>query len=140
MTTHDPDESFLAEPNVAVLATADRRGRPHAVPVWYLYENGEFVISTGRFSRKHRNIEQNPHVTLVIDRRTLPYYAVMVYGTALVGEALTDEDRLRLAVRYLGDERGRAYVDRTSDENAVTLWLRVTKVVTYAGRAGRQGT
>ena len=38
-------------------------------------------------SQKHRNIERCQDVTLVIDRRDLPYYAVMVQGRAEIGSA-----------------------------------------------------
>jgi PPOX class probable F420-dependent enzyme len=120
-----------------VLATVDSKGRPHAAPVWYLYEDGVFVISTGRGSRKHRNVEANPNVTLVIDKRTLPYFAVMAHGQVEVGAEFSEEERLRLAVRYLGEERGRAYVSRTSGEDSVSLRLRPSRVVEYHGRAGR---
>jgi PPOX class probable F420-dependent enzyme len=139
MTT-DHKEAFLAEANVAVLATAGPDGRPHAAPVWYLYDDGEFTMSTGRGSKKHRNLQENPSVTLVVDRRTLPYFAVMVHGTARLEGALTPDQRLRLAVRYLGEERGRAYVERTSAEGAVTIRFRSDRTVVYSGRAGRQGT
>ena len=46
MQTKKPEE-FLAEANVAILATVDRKGRPHAAPIWYLYEDGALVMSTG---------------------------------------------------------------------------------------------
>jgi len=130
-------EQFLKESNVAVLATVDGRGRAHAAPVWYLYEGGAFVISTGRGSQKHRNVAVNPEVTLVVDRRTLPYYAVMVQGRAEIGPRLTDEERLRLAVRYLGENLGRAYVARVSDQESVSIRLRPRKLIEYHGRAGR---
>jgi PPOX class probable F420-dependent enzyme len=130
-------EEFLQQANVAVLATVDGRGRPHAMPVWYLYDGEEFLISTGRGSRKHRNIAANPEVALVIDSRTLPYYAVMARGRAELGGPLPDRDRLRMAVRYLGDELGRRYVERTSGEDAVTVRLRPRELVEYEGRAGR---
>ncbi|MBI1886712.1 MAG: TIGR03618 family F420-dependent PPOX class oxidoreductase [Chloroflexi bacterium] len=129
-------EEFLKQANVAVLATVDRRGRAHAAPVWYLYDGGEFVISTGRGSQKHRNVEANPEVTLVIDRRTLPYFAVMAQGKAKIGPRLDDESRLRLAVRYLGQETGRAYIARTTAEDSITIRLRPSKVIEYHGRAG----
>ena len=130
-------EAFLAEPNVAVLATVDRRGRPHAAPVWYLHDGGEIVISTGRGSQKHRNVEANPNVTLVVDRRTLPYYVLMLHGEAVIGVPLSPGDRLRLAVRYLGEDLGKRYVERTSAEDSITLRLRPRKIVEYNGRAGR---
>ncbi|MDO8616374.1 MAG: pyridoxamine 5'-phosphate oxidase family protein [Dehalococcoidia bacterium] len=128
---------FLGGANVAVLASVDRRGRAHAAPVWYLYDGGEFTISTGNGSQKHRNVEVNPEVTLVIDSRTVPYYAVMARGRAVVGPPLSAEDRLRMAVRYLGEDLGRRYVERTSGEDAVTIRLRPRKLIEYSGRAGR---
>jgi PPOX class probable F420-dependent enzyme len=130
-------ESFLSEQNVAVLATVDRKGHPHAVPVWYLYEDGEFIVSTGRGSQKHRNVEANPHVTLVIDRRTIPYLAAMAKGVATIGPAMDDDARLRLATRYLGDELGRRYVASMPDPDGVTIRLRPSKIIEYNGRAGR---
>lgn len=138
MTTQDTPDAFLVQPNVAVLASIDRRGRPHAAPIWYLYEDGELIISTGRGSRKHRNVEANPDVTVVADRRTVPYYAVMVHGRVEIGERLSDEQRLRMATRYLGEELGRKYIERTSGEDSVTLRVHPRKVVEYHGRAGRR--
>jgi PPOX class probable F420-dependent enzyme len=128
-------EDFLKEAKIAVLATVDRRGRAHAAPVWYLYEEGEFVISTGRGSQKHRNVEANPEIMLVVDRRTLPYYAVMAPGRARIGGPLAQEDRLRMAVRYLGEDLGRRYAERTSGEDAVTIRLRPQRLIEYQGRA-----
>ena len=128
---------FLGEANVAVLATVDGQGRPHAAPIWYLYEDGIFVISTGRGSQKHRNIERNPHVTLVADRRTLPYFAAMVSGRAEIGPPLSDAKRLELATRYLGEEMGRAYVAGAEAGSSVTIRLRPEKVIEFNGQAGR---
>ncbi len=130
-------EEFLKEPNVAVLATVDSKGRAHAAPIWYLYEDGVFLMATGRGSQKRRNMERNPEVTLVIDRRTLPYYAVMVQGRAEIGPRLSEEERLRMATRYLGDELGRAYIARTQGEDSNSIRLRPRKVIEYHGRAGR---
>jgi hypothetical protein len=131
-------EEFLAEANVAILATVDRKGRPHAAPIWYLYEDGALVMSTGRGSQKHKNLEANPEVTVVVDRRTLPYYAAMVSGRVKIGPSLNDEKRLEMAVRYLGDELGRRYVERTAGGDSITMTLKPRKVVEFEGRAGRR--
>jgi len=129
-------ETFLKEPNVAILATVGPRGA-HAVPIWYLYEGGAFLMSTGRGSQKHRDLERNPNVTLVVDRRTLPYYAVMARGAVEIGLQLPDEERLRMYVRYLGEEMGRAYVAQGSGEDSVSIRLTPRKFIEYHGRAGR---
>lgn len=135
MSEIEEREEFLKQANIAVLATVGSGGRAHAAPIWYLYEDGVFVMGTGRGSQKHRNVERHPEVTLVVDRRSLPYYAVMVQGAAEVGPALPEEARLRLAVRYLGEELGRAYIASISGEDTVTIRLRPRKFIEFHGRA-----
>ena len=137
MTCVADREEFLKQANLAVLTTADAKGRPHGAPVWYFYDGGVFVISTGRGSQKHKNLQANPNVCLVIDKRTLPYFVVMAHGAVELGPPLSDDERLRMAVRYLGEELGRRYVERTSGEDSITLRLRPQRVVEYHGRAGR---
>ena len=114
---------FLSEPNVAILATSGPGKRAHAVPIWYLYEDGHFIMSAGASSQKVRNIERQGEASLVIDRREVPYYAVMIRGTAEIGPPISDELRLRLAVRYLGEEMGRAYVTRRTGSDSVSIYL-----------------
>lgn len=137
MSEREAREAFVRQPNIAVLATVGPRGRAHAVPIWYLYEGGVFIMSMGRGSQKHRNIEANPEVTLVVDRRTLPYYAVMAQGTAEVGPPLSQEARRRMAVRYLGEEMGRGYVARRGGGESITIRLRPRRFIEYHGVAGR---
>jgi PPOX class probable F420-dependent enzyme len=138
MTAADNREAFLREAHVAVLATVAPDGRPHAAPIWYLYEDGVFVMMTGRHSRKARNIAHEPRTTLVIDRRALPYYAVMVQGTAEIGPPPSDDLHLRMAVRYLGETLGREYhTRRGGGGGAVTIRLRPDRIVEYHGTAGR---
>ncbi len=44
-------EELLREPNVAVLATVGSGDRAHAAPIWYLYEDGVLIMSTGAARR-----------------------------------------------------------------------------------------
>src|SRR3972149_8476434 len=104
-------EQFLKQANVAILATVGPAGA-HAVPIWYLYESGAFLRGTGRGSQKHRDLERNPNVTHVVDRRTLPYYAVMARGRVEVGPGLDVATRRRIAGRYLNDDQLAAYMAR----------------------------
>ena len=129
-------EEFLKQANVAILATVGPAGA-HAVPIWYLYENGAFLMSTGRGSQKHRDLERNPNVTLVVDRRTLPYYAVMARGRVEVGPGLDVVTRRRIAARYLNDDQLEAYMARAPDGESVSIRLTPRKLIEYHGRAGR---
>lgn len=127
-------EDFLKEANVAVLATVDAKGRAHATPIWYLYQDGTLVINTGRNSQKHRNVAANPEITVVVDRRTLPYFAVSARGRAEICPAMTEPERLELAVRYLGEELGRRYAEATSGEDAITIRLKPRRLIVFDAR------
>ncbi len=137
MNANEAQEAFLRESNVAVLATVDRRGRAHAAPIWYLYEDSVFVMSTGRGSQKHRNIEANAEVTLVIDRRSLPYYYLTARGKAEIGPALSQADRARIASRYLNEEQTRRYLERMAGVDSVSIRLKPRKFIEFNGQAGR---
>ena len=133
---NEEQKKFVSEVNVAVLASVDGKGRPHATPIWYMLDGEEIVLSVGRGGQKHRNLERNPDVTLVIDSRKLPYYAVMVAGRVEIGPPFDDEQRLALATRYLGEEIGKRYIGTTAGNDSVTLRLEPRKVMEFNGRAG----
>jgi PPOX class probable F420-dependent enzyme len=130
-------DAFLQEANVAILATAALRGGAHAVPIWYLFEDGVFLMSTARGSQKHRDLERDPAVTLVVDRRSLPYYAVMVRGTVEIGPGLDLATRRRIAGRYLDERQLDVYMARAADSDSVAIRLRPQKFIEFHGRAGR---
>ncbi len=117
-------QAFLAESQVGVLSTVAPGGGPHAVPIWYLYEEGLVRISVSKGSQKHRNLERDPRVALAVDRRERPYYALTALGSATIGPSFTDEERLRLARRYLGEAGGREYVERSAGGGSVTIEFR----------------
>jgi len=58
---------FLGQQRVCRLATVDRQGQPHVVPVWHILLDGELDIETSPRSKKGRNLQVNQKVALVID-------------------------------------------------------------------------
>lgn len=137
MSSAEDREAFIREPHVAVLATVDSKGRPHAMPIWYLYEDGVFIMSSGRGSQKHRNIERNPQASLVIDRRDVPYYAVMVRGTAEIGPPLDEDATRRMAERYLDADEARRYLAATAGHDSISIRLIPDDILEFHGQAGR---
>ena len=134
---NEQQRDFAEDANVAILATVDGKGRPHATPIWYLFDGGEFILSVGRGGQKHRNLERNPEATLVIDSRVVPYYALMISGTVEIGPPITPEQRRAIANRYLGEELAKRYVEATEGQDSVGLRLTPRKVIEFSGRAGR---
>lgn len=115
---------FLAGKHIAVLSVAATDGRPPAsVPIWYDYTpGGDILVNTGAGRRKARLIEQAGAVTLVVQREELPYQYVIVEGT--VTEAATPSplpQREAIAIRYLGEQGGRAFA-ANMDGNASVLF------------------
>ncbi len=51
-----------------MVATTRPDGRPHVMPVWGLWLDDAFYFSTGRQSRKARNLGANPHCVVSTDR------------------------------------------------------------------------
>lgn len=56
-------------------------GRPHLVPIWFVWLSGKLYIGTGPTSVKARNIRRNPQVALALEDGVHP---VICEGQAVV--------------------------------------------------------
>ncbi|HZH85504.1 MAG TPA: pyridoxamine 5'-phosphate oxidase family protein, partial [Phototrophicaceae bacterium] len=67
--------SFIRAARIAHLATADRSGQPHAVPICFVFDDKYFYSPIDEKPKRTapaklkrlRNIAENPQVSLVID-------------------------------------------------------------------------
>jgi len=75
------------------IATTRPDGTPHAMPVWGVWLDKKFYFSTGRNSRKARNLAVNPKCVVSTERAN---EAVIVEGIA---EETPRPSRLRKAAR-----------------------------------------
>lgn len=94
--------AFLREARVGRLATADTGGRPLVVPVCYAFDGASVYSAVDtkpkrtRDLRRLRNVRDNPHVSLVVDRYDEDWSRlawVIVEGTAEVLEGGDDFGR-----------------------------------------------
>lgn len=126
-------ERFLEAKHVAVLSVVATDGRPPAsVPIWYDYtRGGDIRISTGAGSRKAKLIERAGAVTVVVQREEPPYQYVIVEGTVVdITQPTPREVREEIAVRYLGEEGGRAFVESMKDQDSVLFTVRPDRWLT----------
>lgn len=126
-------QSFLRDVRVGVLSVAATGGRPPAsVPIWYEYTaDGLILVNTGGGSRKARLIEDAGVVTLVAQREERPYQYVVVEGTVVdTANPAPREVRESIAIRYLGEEGGRAFVDGMGDAPSVLFTIRPDRWIT----------
>jgi general stress protein 26 len=76
-------DKFVKSQKILRLATIDKKGMPHIVPVWYLYKSGIFYVGTNTTTKKAKNVENNPKVSFCIDAGIRsPIFGVMGRGVA----------------------------------------------------------
>src|SRR3954452_10204753 len=93
-------DAYLSQPRNAILATAAADGRIHAVPVWYLYQDGAFDIFTERGSVKHHNAARAGRAALCVDDGKFAY--VSAEGPVEVQDPVSYDERLALHTIYRG--------------------------------------
>ena len=84
------------------IVTASAEGRPHAMPTWGVWDDGEqrFAFSCGPRSRKAANVAANPQVAVAVDDTV---ECLSVEGRA---ERVTDDTRATTWIeRYLAKYR-----------------------------------
>jgi len=126
-------QEFLADKHVAILSVAATDGRPPAsVPMWYGYTpGGHILVNTGATSRKAKLIEQAGVVTLAVQHEEPPYQYVVVEGTVVDTATPAPLDaREAIAIRYLGEEGGRAFVQGMADQPGVLFTIRPDRWIT----------
>jgi PPOX class probable F420-dependent enzyme len=57
-------------------------GRPHTVPVWFLWEDGGTLLMFSKPDQKIRNLRDNPAVVIALDNTNNGHDVVLFEGTA----------------------------------------------------------
>lgn len=98
-------------PLLATLATYRRDGSVLLSPVWHEWRDGGFGIITDADDVKMRHLRRDPRASVSLAEDDPPYRGIELSGTVGVSDdpALCLEALRRIAVRYLGRERGLEY-------------------------------
>jgi nitroimidazol reductase NimA-like FMN-containing flavoprotein (pyridoxamine 5'-phosphate oxidase superfamily) len=114
--SRDERETFLAGLHIGLLTVPDGNG-PLTCPVWYAYEpGGEIWLVTPAEARKLRNVAVGTRVGFCAQDEELPPKYVTVQGeVTAIDPATAEKEVTEMAVRYLGEEIGAAYVKGTRE-------------------------
>jgi len=110
---------FLDEPRVAVLATLRRDGSVLLSPVWHEWRDGGFNVWIGVDDVKVRHLRHDPRATIVVAESEPPLRGMEVRTTAVFIEEGVSEAAVRIAARYIGEERGVAYVGSLGGDDVI---------------------
>ena len=127
--SRDERETFLAELHVGVVGISCPERGPVVLPVWYEYEpGGEIAFITAKDSRKAELLRSAGRFTLCAQNEEDPYQYVSVEGPIVSIEETEDDSAIRrIARRYLGEEKGDAYVEETGGMEEVFVRMKPEK-------------
>ena len=103
-TIPDDVRALVDAPTVGHIATLMPDGAPHSVPVWVGLEDGRLTILTSPGSRKARNLDRDPRVSISLADAAQPNRMAHIRGRVV---ERVEGDRAwtiidRMSQRYLG--------------------------------------
>ncbi len=122
--------AFLERPLVAVFVTLRADGSPHAIPVWFEYAGGEFVVFTSSRFQRVKNLERNNRAAITIASHDEPYTYVSAEGPVVITKERVEETGYSIAGRYMG-ENAQQFMNDVYDETAVLLRLTPERLLTW---------
>lgn len=113
---------LLNQPRNAILATNFADGTTLLSPVWHEWRDGGFTIIIFDGDVKARHIKRDPRVSVVLAGDEVPLRGLEVRARVEVVPTEADLATLRrMAVRYIGPDRGKAWVDGIDPATQLTL-------------------
>lgn len=98
--------AILSQPNTAVLATVDAKGRAHAVPIWYMWDGEVLGFISLKDSAKTKHIERSGRAALCVEPDGRGSH-ITAEGPAEVTGPSSLEWRLNLYAHYRGPEEAK---------------------------------
>ena len=128
--TSEQMAEFLERPLVAVYVTLRADGSPHAIPVWYEYMDGDFLVFTSSTFQRVKNLERDSRAAITISTHDVPYMYVSAEGPVSITSEGVAETGLSIARRYMGED-AQQFLDDVYDEHSVVLRLRPERILTW---------
>ena len=112
-------EEFLANQRNLILATVRQDGTPQLSPVWYVWRDDAFFISTVTSTAKWKNLVRDRRCSGIIDHPEGQY--VYVSGTAELDDGDVYDTTLDIVRRYKTEDEIEAYMESIYEEGHRTI-------------------
>ena len=136
LTQHEIAD-MLAQAVPAYLATLDLAGFPRVIPIWFLWEDGIFYLSSGPQSHHVQDLARDPRAGLCLaveesptETGYRPFRQIMVRGYAQVQPDTDASWAHKLIGKYIPGEAGVRRAKREADKPHVVIVLRPERVLT----------
>ena len=114
---------FLKKQKILHLATVDKTGTPHIVPVWYMYSTNKIYIGTNTKTEKAKNIKTSKKVSFCVDVgiNAPNIFGVMGQGTAKLIKDTNTVSRLakKILLRYFKDLNNKSAQEILDDTDCI---------------------
>lgn len=119
------------------LATLDAAGFPRVIPIWFLWEEGVFYLSSGPQSRHVQDLARAPRAGLCLaveesptETGYRPFRQIMVRGYAHVQPDTDASWARKLIGKYIPGEAGMRRAKQEAGKPHVVIVLRPERVLT----------
>jgi PPOX class probable F420-dependent enzyme len=116
-------KSLLEAPAPAVLTTYKKDGGALVTPVWFRWDGAAFHVVIAKGDIKLRHLARDPRCILVVFETVPPFRGIEVRGVPELIEGDVTGERVQIAGRYLGSERGGQYAELRKSKPGVLLRL-----------------
>jgi len=135
MSTAEWRAFVLEGTRTAKLAVSRKNGAPHVVPVWFVLDGDDIVITTGRDSIKGKSIRRDGRVAVCVEDDRPPFSFVSIEGYATIVE---DAAQLlhwatKIASRYMGADRAEEFGRRNAVPEELLVRITPQHVVAIGG-------
>lgn len=129
---HPTSQELLQAKIPARLAYVWTDGTPRVIPIWFHWNEREFIMATPPKAPKLKALKKNPKVAFSIDDNTFPHKVLLVRGTARleIVEGIVPE-YAAAAERYFGPEQGQAWVSQL--RTLISSMVRITIAPEWVG-------
>jgi len=114
---------FLKKQKILHLATVDKTGEPHIVPVWYMYSTNKIYIGTNTKTEKAKNIKTHKRVSFCVDVgvNAPNIFGVMGQGSAKLIKDAQTVSRLekKILLRYFKNLNNKSAKELLDDTDCI---------------------
>jgi PPOX class probable F420-dependent enzyme len=131
--TDAEQRAFIESQKTVQVATINRDGTPHLVPLWFAVVDGDIVLETFTKSQKVKNLERDPRITLLLESGE---EYEQLRGLSIYGEAQLVRDPERVHELHMAVLRRNTEIDEdTLDKVTRSMAAKKTAIVIKAKRS-----